>query len=286
MDKKREGGFGVSEQTTIKKEFSYSGVALHSGEEVRLKIKPAPANSGICFLRTDLPGSPQIPATWEYAHESSRCTTLQKDGVRVRTPEHLLAALAGLGVDNVTLELSGEEVPMADGSAQTWVELICASGIVPLAQDRCVRQLTGPVWVEAGERLLVALPASSLTISYLFTNPHPAIGTQFAQFTIEPDTFATEVAPSRTLAFLEEVEALRRQGLGLGGNMDVAVVLGKEGFVGKLRFPDEVVRHKILDLVGDLSLAGPLAAHIIGLRSGHALNARLVKAIVANSIIA
>ena len=280
MDKNCEGGYSVSQQTTIGSDFSFKGVALHSGEEVKLTIKPAPPDAGIYFVRMDLPQSPIIPASWEYAQEAIRCTTLYNNGVRVRTPEHLLAALSGLGVDNARIELWGEEVPMADGSAKTWVELIQKAGSATLDSQRKVRSLTRPVWIDEGERLLVALPASQFTISYTFTHPHPAIGDQFAQYKILPQIFAKELAPSRTLAFLQEVEALRSQGLGLGGNMEVAVVLGEEGFVA-----DEVVRHKILDLVGDLSLAGPLRAHIVGLRSGHALNARLVRAIVANSVM-
>ena len=275
----------MPEQTTIGSEFTYSGGALHSGEQVKLTVKPAQAGEGICFYRTDLSGTPKIPVSWEWARETSRCTTLEKAGAKIRTPEHLLAALAGLGVDNARLELHGEEVPMADGSAKTWVELIQKAKVVKLEKARTVRRLTRPVWIDEGERLLVALPASRLAISYTFTNPHPSIGTQFAQFNIEPDSFAQEIAPCRTLAFWQEVEALQAQGLGLGGNMDIAVVVGARGYMGELRFPDEVVRHKILDLVGDLSLAGPLYAHVLGLRSGHALNARLVKAIVANSVL-
>ena len=272
-------------QTTIENEISYSGVALHSGKEVKLTIKPAEANKGVYFQRTDLPTRPADPPSRQWARESSRCTTLEKEGVKIRTPEHLLAALAGLGIDNACLELYGEEVPMADGSAQTWIQLLQKAGTVELQEKRAVRKLVKPIWVEDGERLLVALPAEKLTVSYTFTNPHPAVGCQFAQFTIEPDTFAQEIAPSRTLAFWKEVEALRAQGLGLGGNMDVAVVVGEEGYLGQLRFADEIVRHKILDLVGDLSLAGPLAAHVVGLRSGHALNARLVKEIASQSVI-
>ncbi len=272
-------------QKTIKREFSYSGVALHSGKQVNLIVKPAPADAGICFFRTDLPGSPAIPANWQWVQQTSRCTTLERDGLRIRTPEHLLAALAGLGVDNVTLELCGEEVPMADGSAQIWVELLQEAGLVDLEQKRTVRRLTEPVWVEDQERLLVALPADKLTISYTFTNPHPVVGTQFAEFTIQPETFVRELASCRTLAFWQEVEALRARGLGLGGNLEIAVVVGEKGYLGELRFADEVVRHKILDLVGDLSLAGRLGAHVLGLRSGHALNARLVKEIVAHSTL-
>lgn len=273
------------QETTIKKEIHYRGLALHSGEEVGLTIKPLAAGRGICFRRLDLPSMPTVPASWEYAVESSRCTTLHKDGVRIRTPEHLLAALAGLSIDNALCELTGEEVPMADGSARTWVELLEEAGLTRLDRPRQVRHLTEAVWVEEGEKLLVALPAEELSLAYTFINPHPAIGTQFAQYTLKPEVFKAEIAPSRTLAILEEVEALQRQGLGLGGNMEVAVILGPDGFVGQLRYPDEIVRHKLLDLVGDLALAGPLAATVIGIRSGHALNTRLVQKIVASSVL-
>ncbi len=278
---KRESVLRVHEKT-LARSISYHGFGLHSGAEVNLTIHPAQAGTGIFFRRVDLPGQPEFKAAVSNVVSTVRCTALGlNEEVKVMTVEHLMAALHGLGVDNAVVELDNCEVPVTDGSAAVWVRLITEAGLVEQNRIREYLTLPGPVWVEERGAKLIALPAESFSVSYLFTSDHPAVGNQFAEYAVEPEVFAERIAPARTLGFAHEVEVLRKQGLALGGNPEIAVVIGTEGYLNEVRFPDEVVRHKVLDLIGDLALVGRLKAQVIGIRSGHHLNHLLGQQILA-----
>lgn len=269
-------------QTTIAKKVSLSGVGLHSGHRCTLTIEPAPANSGLRWQRTDLPGKPVIEATVGRVINTDRATTIGLDEtVQVRTIEHVMAALAGLHIDNALLRLDGIEPPFADGAAERFVHLLREAGIVTFQQPRRLRYLSAPVAVSAGDAQMVAFPARQLRVSYTFVSDHPALGTQFAEYTLTPDVFEREVAPARTVGWLAEVEALRRRGLALGVTSAAAVVVDETKLLAPMKFPNEVARHKVLDIVGDLALVGPFAAHIVALRSGHALHIELARRLEA-----
>ncbi|HLT58627.1 MAG TPA: UDP-3-O-acyl-N-acetylglucosamine deacetylase [Limnochordales bacterium] len=264
-------------QTTLGKPVSLTGTGLHSGKPCRLTLQPAPAGTGLVWQRVDLDGWPQIPATVDHVAGTERATTLAQGEARVQTVEHVLAALAGMGVDNAVLQVDAAEPPLADGAAAAFVDLVREAGVVALDVPRRVRRVTRPVAVSRGDAHIVALPADRLRIASVFVSDHPALGTQFAEYTIDADTFAAEIAPARTVGWLEEVEALRRRGLALGARLESAVVVGPRELVTPQRFPNEVARHKILDIVGDLALAGRVQAQIIAVRSGHALHVALAR---------
>lgn len=267
-------------QTTLGQPVSLTGTGLHSGRPCRLTLAPAPADAGIQWQRVDLDGQPAVPAAVEYVADTQRATTLARGPARVQTVEHVMAALAGMGVDNALVQVDGPEPPLADGAAAAFVDLVRSAGVVRLRAPRRVRPVTRPVAVSRGDAHMVALPARGLRISCVFVSDHPALGTQFAEYAIDPDTFAAEIAPARTVGWLAEVEALRRRGLALGATLEAAVVVGERELVTPQRFPNEVARHKVLDIVGDLALAGRVQAHIIALRSGHALHVALARQLV------
>lgn len=267
---------------TLARPAALDGIGLHSGRPVHLEIAPAPPGTGYQFVRTDLPDKPVIPAVPESVRRSPYCTTLRGEGgAEVATVEHLLGALRGLGVTDARLFLHGPEVPVGDGSAATFAALILEAGLaVQSGGEPPALELTRPVAVSRGEASLVAIPADEARFTYIFSHPHPAVGVQLAEFVPGRDDFVAELAPARTIGFLAEVDRMREQGLALGGSLEGAVVIGEEGYVGPLRFPNEVARHKLLDLLGDLALIPPVRAHVIGLRSGHALNAALAAEIL------
>lgn len=266
-------------QQTIKQPFSIQGEGLHTGKTVTMILSPQPEDTGIRFCRADLPGKPVLPARPEHVVDTYRCTTIGNGTWRIKTIEHLMAALHGLGVDNLLVEVEGEELPMGDGSARYFAEAILAAGLVKQEKPRRIRKITAPVWVENGgspRSYLLALPGDELHISYFFTSNNSKVGNQFYQLTVTPETFQKELAQARTIAFTYEIEALRRQGLARGGNFDVAVVVGEEGYLNELRYPNEIARHKILDILGDLYLLGPVTGKIIGIGSGHKMDLELV----------
>lgn len=268
-------------QATLARPARLSGVGLHNGQPVELEVRPAAPGTGLRFLRTDLPGTPEVRAEIGAVHRSPLCTALRSSsGVEVSTVEHLLAALRGLGVTDADLLLDGPEVPVGDGSAAAFAALLTGAGVIVHGSGVPYLTLDHPVGLSYGEASLVAIPASAPRFTYVFTHSHPAVGVQLAEFVPGRDDFLTELAPARTIGFLAEIERLRAQGLALGGSPECAVVIGEEGYVGELRFPNEAARHKLLDLFGDLALIPPVQAHIIGLRSGHALNAALAEAIL------
>lgn len=259
-----------------------AGPGLHSGEQCTLTFLPAAADTGIRWQRVDLPGRPIIPATVDHVVDTDRATTIGKDGACVRTVEHVMAALAGLHIDNALVTVDGAEPPFADGAARQFVDLLRQAGVTGLDAPKRRRRLAAPVFVSAGDSHMVAVPAPRLEVSYTFVSDHPALGTQFAECVIEPEQFAEGVAPARTVGWLHEVEALQRRGLALGVTLDAAVVVDDRELLGPMKFPNEVARHKLLDIVGDLALIGPFTAHIIALRSGHALHVELARKLNAS----
>ena len=255
----------------------FQGVGLHSGADASVCFHPAPAGAGLFFR--DRRSGQEIPARAANVTDTSRCTRLGLNGVEVQTVEHVLSALFGLGVDDAVIEFAGGEMPAGDGSAAPYVALIQQVGLRAQPGDP-VRALTlaQPVTVSAGDAALVALPAERFTLTVVLDYPrHPYLGTSAAAFDAGGD-YAAEIAPARTFGFLSEIEALRAHGLGLGASRENAVALGEDRYETPLRFANELARHKLLDLLGDLSLIGrPLLAQVIAVRPSHALNTRLAR---------
>lgn len=267
-------------QQTIATPITFTGVALHTGHAVHIRCLPAPEDTGICFQRTDLPHRPLIQATAHHIISTNRCTTLGVEGEwQIHTIEHLLAAISMAGVDNLLIEIDAEEPPVADGSAIIFLDWLREAGIVPQTRPREILRISEPIYVRDREASLIALPYDGLRISYTLSYEHPVIGTQFIDLEITSETFRTQIASARTFGFAAEVEALHARGLGLGGSLENAVLIGERETVNPLRFPDEFVRHKVLDLVGDLAVNGRVMGHFIGIKSGHKLNAELSRKI-------
>ena len=265
-------------QHTLASTVSLSGIGLHTGVNVKLRLCPAPANSGIVFKRTDLDGF-RIEAHSRHVARVSYATSLMKKGVLISTTEHLLSALAGLGVDNALVEIDNLELPIVDGSALPFVELIRQAGLRPQRARRLYAQILKSVEIVEGAKRIAIHPAATFQISYSIDFPHPVIGAESLDFTPGAGKYEAEIAPARTFGFLEEVEMLLKSGLVKGGSLANVVVLDRERVMNPegLRFPDEFCRHKILDLMGDISLLGhPLIGHIIADRAGHAMHAQLV----------
>ncbi len=243
---------------------------------------PAPPNTGVRFRRIDLEGQPEIEARVDHVGDTTRSTTLMRGNARVHTVEHVLAALSGCGVDNAIVELNAVEPPICDGSALPYVQLIQQAGILPQAEPRQVYQVTDPIELVAGDSMLVALPHDRLKITCTNAD-RTGRYTQVFSVEITPDSWETELAPARTFCFFEEIEALVKNGLIRGGSLENAVVIRDDAVLTTepLRFPDEFVRHKILDIVGDLALAGrPIHAHVVAVRPGHGANCELARRIV------
>ncbi|HHV93749.1 MAG TPA: UDP-3-O-[3-hydroxymyristoyl] N-acetylglucosamine deacetylase [Firmicutes bacterium] len=274
----------MTEQQTLGAPVEYAGKALHSGVPVFMRLLPAPADTGIIFRRIDLPGKPEIPATVEHIVSTNRNTTLGNGGAQVMTVEHLMAALRGMGIDNAVVELDAGEIPLGDGSAQIFVELVCKAGIIKQGVPRRYLRLKNPVWVSRNGSHMIAVPADELKITYTFVTDHPVVGTQFGEYSITADVFGRELAGARTLVFGKDIEFLRSQGLGRGGDLDCVVIVDDDGYRNSLRYRDEIVRHKILDVVGDMGLLGFLHAHIIAVRSGHELNKGLMQEILRQRV--
>jgi UDP-3-O-[3-hydroxymyristoyl] N-acetylglucosamine deacetylase len=268
----------MDQQRTVRHPVEMAGIGLHSGEPVALRVSPAGADTGVLFRATD---GTLIPANADHVVDTNSATTVGAFGVRVRTIEHLMAAAAALGVDNMVVDIDGPEVPAADGSAKPFMDLLRSAGGVSLPAPRRPLTISEPIRVGTESRWLEVLPADSLRISYTLDNNHPIIGLQAGTYGITEQVFDQELAAARTYGFLRDVPAMRQNGLARGGSLENAVVVGKRSVLNdSLRFPDEFVRHKILDLVGDLFLLGrPLRAHVVGRNAGHALNHQLVVAI-------
>ena len=265
-------------QQTLRRPVSLTGIGLHSGEPAQMTVSPAGADTGIVFRAAD---GTLIPGNADHVVDTNSATTVGAFGVRVRTIEHLMAAAAALGIDNALVDIKGPEVPAADGSAQPFLELLREGGRVTLPTPRRPIVITEPIRVGTESRWLEVLPADALRVSYTLDNNHPVIGLQVGTYAITEEVFALELAAARTYGFLRDVPVMRQNGLARGGSLENAVVVGKRSVLNdSLRFPDEFVRHKILDLVGDLFLLGrPLRALVVGRNAGHALNHQLVTAI-------
>ena len=273
----------MNQQRTVRRTVEIEGVGLHSGSDARVRILPAPADHGLVFSRRDLGGA-TVEATPEAIGDSSLATTLSCDGVSVGTVEHLLAALRGLGIDNARIEVDGPEIPILDGSSAPFVTALRAAG--GSAVQRAARRTLAvrrPISIRDGERAILALPARDFRISYAIDFPHPAIGYQAVALSVDEEVFAASIAPARTFCLLRDVQAMRASGRARGGSLDNAVVVGDEGIVGgALRFRDEFVRHKVLDLIGDLALLGqPLHGRIHARKAGHALHIEFARALHA-----
>lgn len=270
----------MNSQQTIRKQVSVTGIGLHSGEPVKMTISPAAADTGVLFRAAD---GTFIPASAEHVVDTRSATTVGAFGVRVRSIEHLMAALAGLGIDNALVDVDAEELPAADGSARPFVELLQSAGRASLPVPRQRLVIEEPIRVGDDDRWLEVTPSVDFRVSYTLDNSHPVIGLQVASFPITEAVFVDELASARTYGFLRDVPLMRQHGLARGGSLDNAVVVGKRIVLNDhLRFPDEFVRHKILDLVGDLHTLGrALVGHVVGRNAGHTLNNQLALAIAA-----
>ncbi len=270
-----------AKQHTIKEAVSYAGIGLHSGKEVVMRLLPAPADSGIVFIRTDLPERPKIKAVPENITSTVKATTLGAEGAEVFTVEHLLAAINMAAVDNLQVELSAPEPPVADGSALVFWELLQKAGRAEQEAPRRVYDIEKTFSVYDGARYITLQPYDGFRVSFTSINKHPLLGTQFFDIELTPENFAQEIAPARTVAFMHELETLRKMGLGLGGTLENVVVFDDEKILSETRFDNELIRHKILDVIGDLCLLGPIKGHVVAVMTGHALNGRLTKEIAA-----
>ena len=271
----------MKKRRTLASEWVKEGVGLHSGLPVRVRLRPAPPDSGIVFVRTDLSGI-RIPALIENAGPSFYATVLKKDGATVSTIEHLMAALYAMQIDDLDIELNAAEAPILDGSAKPFVEGILAAGIKEHDVDRQYLHITRPLTITHEDKRISVHPCSEYRVTYAIDFEHPALGYQELTASLwRADQFAEKLAPARTFTFEHEIAALRERGLALGGSLDNAGVIGHAGVLNpSLRFADEFVRHKMLDLTGDLSLLGrPLRGHVVAYRAGHDLHARLARTI-------
>jgi len=270
-------------QRTIKKPITIEGIGLHSGDNVKIKLFPANKNEGVNFIKNNV----VIPAKIDYAHSFEYSTTLYKDGVSVRTIEHLMAALYFTGIDNVYIELIGEELPILDGSSKGFVEKIKEGGIKTLNEEKLYVVLEEPVKVKIEDKFIMAKPSNEIKITYQANYNNDIIGNKsFTYIPYEKESYEG-VYTARTYCFLEEVEYLKKNGLAKGGSLENAVVLHNNQVINEegLRFEDEPVRHKVLDLIGDLYLLGyPLVAEVYSFKGGHRLNAMFVKTLVENSL--
>jgi UDP-3-O-[3-hydroxymyristoyl] N-acetylglucosamine deacetylase len=267
-------------QRTLKKEIICSGIGLHTGRKINMRLKPAPENTGIVFVRKDLSNAQPIPANFNNVSDTTLATTLGTDGVTVATVEHILSAFSGMGVDNAVVELDSFEVPIMDGSSLPFVSMLKEVGTRIQGSTKKLLVIRKPVSVSEGDGNAVLLPADEFKISYEIDFPHIAIGRQSYSISFSDEKYEKEICAARTFGFLYEVEYLQAKGLALGGSLKNAIVLDGEKIINKegLRFPDEFVKHKILDAIGDLFLLGmPIIGHFVAYKSGHRLNNLLLK---------
>jgi UDP-3-O-[3-hydroxymyristoyl] N-acetylglucosamine deacetylase len=269
-------------QRTLKRSISCAGIGLHSGKKVNLSLKPAPAGTGIRFRRTDL-GGIEIPARALHVGAVAYATQLKSGEATVETVEHLLAALSCARIDNAIIELNTREVPIMDGSSAPFLYLLQEAGIKKLAAARKYLKILKPVQIATGDKRIAIYPSDHFKVSYTISFDHPLLRHQSRTERITEISFADHIAAARTFGFLKEVEWLRQNGLALGGSLENAIVIGDTGVLNALRFEDEFVRHKILDVVGDLALVGyPIVGHVVAHRAGHALHTQLASEILAD----
>ena len=262
-------------QQTINTPASCSGVGVHSGKTVSLTIKPAPVNHGIRFVRTDLPGHPGVTAHFNNVVDTSLATVIGAEGCIVSTIEHLMAGFTGMSIDNAIVEVDGYELPIMDGSAGPFTQLIKSAGTLRQEGNKCYFKVNEPISLSENGKSVTVYPADEFRITCTIAYDHPLIGTQTCDFVIDRETFEREICAARTFGFLHEVEMMKRYGLARGGSLDNAVVIDGDHVLneGGLRYQDEFVRHKILDCIGDFSLIGmPIMGHVVSSKSGHAFN--------------
>ncbi len=275
----------TEKQKTIKKPASFSGVGLHTGQITTVTFKPSGPDTGLTFVRSDLPGQPRIPVYVDNVQIEDVLlqTALGKGEHQIKTVEHVLAAVAGLGIDNLDIEVNAGEPPVGDGSARPFIDTLLEGGIQELDAPRRFIEVHEPIWLVEDGREMAAIPSNRLEVTWKIEYDHPAVGIRSASFWITPETFRDKIAPARTFCFLKDIEAIRQAGLIQGGSLENAIVIGDDSVLnpGDLRFEDEIVRHKIVDVLGDLTLLGaPIKAHIVGVRSGHAFNVKFVRKIL------
>lgn len=271
----------MSHQRTLDQVVQCEGIGLHTGERVTMTLRPLAANRGIVFRRMDVVGTPIIPARPEHVVDTQYATTIAKDGVSVKTIEHVMSALAGMGVDNVQVDLTGPEVPIMDGSALPFVELLRQAGLRRQLAPKTFLKVRQPITVEIGTRSLRIVPSQRLKVIYTMCFDHPILGEQTSAMDVGRERYVRDLAPCRTFGFVKDLDMLQRMGLAKGGSLENALVVGEDGVInGPMRFPDELVRHKVLDLMGDLFLLGkPLVGTIIAQGAGHQLHLQLVRRI-------
>jgi UDP-3-O-[3-hydroxymyristoyl] N-acetylglucosamine deacetylase len=271
-------------QRTLRRRISCVGIGLHSGNKVTLSLKPAPADFGIRFRRTDI-GYDEVPATVHHLAGIQLATGLAREEVSVETVEHLLAALVSLGIDNVIVELNSPEVPIMDGSAAPFVYLVQEAGTQWLQTPRKYLKIIRPIAISRGDKRIALYPSDHFKVTYSVSYDHPLLRHQSRTLLINEESFVEQIAPARTFTFLKDVEMLRQNGLALGGSLDNAIVLGETGVLNNaLRFDDEFVRHKILDAIGDLALVGyPVVGHLVAHRAGHALHTEFAAKILEDA---
>ena len=269
-------------QRTIKNEISFEGIGLHTGKFAKVTLKPAARDTGVIFIRSDKP-----MVTKAYVGsviDTAFATTIGNNGIKIRTIEHLMAALAGLGIDNIYIEVNGPEIPILDGSSTELITIILNAGIAKQGKKRPYLRIKRPFVFEDGHSKIVAFPYKGVRITYRISFNHHGIGEQKISLDISEESFAREIAPARTFGFLKDIEYLRTNGLAKGGSLENAIILGENGILNStgLRFPDEFVRHKVLDSIGDFSLLGfPIYGHIIASKSGHSSNVKFLKKLLA-----
>ncbi|NWF98416.1 MAG: UDP-3-O-acyl-N-acetylglucosamine deacetylase [Nitrospirae bacterium] len=271
-------------QRTLREEIILEGIGLHTGSFSRVCIKPAPRDSGIVFVRTDRNVS--IMANVNSVSDTAFATTLGYNGTKVRTVEHVLAALSGLGIDNAVIEVNGKEMPILDGSSLEISDLIIKSGIAKQSKKRPYIKITSPVTLSEGNSEIAVVPYNGRRITYRIHFNHHFLGEQAMSIELTEENFMMEIAPARTFGFLKDVEYLKANGFARGGSFENAIILGDQGVLNStgLRYRDEFVRHKILDLIGDFSLCGfPIYGHIIANKSGHTTNIKFIKKLLMNT---
>lgn len=268
-------------QRTIKTEIGIKGVGLHTGKEVSVRLKPSPENSGVVFSRVDLPGNPHINAHISNLTDARYALTLSREGATVTTVEHILAALSGLGIDNILVELDGSELPILDGSALPFIKLITDAGIEEQTKEKEFFIFQDAVWVTEEDRYVIFLPDKEFRVTYTIDYEHPMLGAQFASVVINEEKFVQDIAQSRTFGFVKDVQKLKEMGLIKGASEENVVPIEEDKFLVQLRHEKEFVYHKILDLIGDLYLLGkPLLGHVLVAKGGHTLDAMLMRKIL------
>ena len=269
----------MQRERTLASRVVYDGIGLHSGKPVHMELAPAKSGTGILFTRSDIPEAPPVAATVANVTATLRATTIGAGALKFFTIEHLMSALHVHGIDNCLVTLDAEEPPVVDGSARTFFRLIAQAGTVEQDAERHVTVIDRIYRVDDGSHFVMALPDDGLRVSFTSLNDHPLIGVQYYDIEVTPEAYEREIAPARTIAYEKEVAALQANGLGLGGSLETVIVYNDEGWMNPLNFPNELVRHKILDVLGDIRLAGIIRGHIIAVASGHALNTALAKQI-------